>query len=470
MSIQLAPRREQSDALLPWEGHYPLKPWDYRVCAAIPVMDSWEEVGLIIELLRLQTIHPYIVLIDTGSEPQNYLKMEEYRAPDVEVHRIAVNGALHPCDYPAWAMDLAMSLCRSDYLFSTHQDLFLRCRDVIEEMLPLCEKYKAVGYAISKKRYQQDCEGMIGHQCSMFHVRTMDLNYAHWNQRKMCRLFGLPDQRPDARRQWWPDTELPINYMLREAEIAPYRIGQETFGERQVDRRVDHCRAVNTYRLYHPEYLERALSWIREAREDARERIEQWRAEPPPKPKLSVITACSRPQNLPVIEASMARLREYVDLEWIVVADTSRISVDQINVDCVKLGGHHEQSIAGAYQKQLGMERATGEWLYFLDDDTVMHKDFSEVLCHQLRQWPQGELFVFDQVNANDGTLRCVASEECFGRNGIDQGQIVVRRDRIGNARFPLGEYAHDWDFVQQLLPINKVFCRNRISTYNALR
>lgn len=429
-------------------------------------MDSWEEIGLIIELLRMQTIPPFITLVDTGSEPENYLKIEKYRAPDIEVHRLALNGVLHPCDLPAWAMDLAMSICRSEFLFTTHQDLFLRKRDVIQELIPLCAKHKAVGYAMTLKRYHET-KGMIGHQCSMFHVPTMDVNYCHWNQRKMCRLFGLPDQRPDGRRQWWPDTELPINYMLREAEIKPYIIGQETFSERQVDRRLDHCRAVNTYRLYHPQYLQKALGWIKQAKSEAQERIEQWRSQPPPKPALSVITAVSRPQNLPALDESLNALRNHVDLEWICVADSSKVSVDDIQVDCVKLEASIPESVAGAYQKQVGLDNATGDWIWFLDDDNLCHPNFGLVLSHYLKQWPEENLFVFDQVWKDDRTVRCFARIECFQRMYVDQAQYVFRRSAAEKAKFIM-DYQHDWYFLESLA-LNPVFCRNEVTYYNAL-
>lgn len=459
-----APRRENGYSRNPWEGATPIKPWNHRVTACIPVMDFHEDVRLIIELLRLQTIRPYIVLVDTGSLPEHFLKMEELRADDVEVHRLALNGVLHPCDFPAMAMDVCFTTCRTPFLLTTHQDLFFRKRTVIEEMLPLAEKHHAVGYHISKERSHKDVSGMIGHQCSMFDIHAMDKLFASWSQRRLCNLFGFEDHRPGTCGQWFPDTELGINYHMRNAGLSPHIIGQEEIGQRFVDDRIDHCRAINTYSLYHPQYVDMAARWISAARHEAAQRISTWMAEDAakPKPRLSVITAMVRRENLDAIGKSLEPLRKSFDVEWIVAADTSR------HPDLA--GTHGPSNHAGAPQKQWGLEQATGEWLWWLDDDNLCLPHFGEVLLHSIRQHPEGRLFVFDQIYADDGTLRCVAKPQNLRYGGIDQAQYVVHRSAVGDTRFVAGLHANDWLFVEEIAKrVSPVFVRNPCVTYNAL-
>lgn len=54
----------------PWEGLCQTKPWEYEITAAIPCLNTSETLPICIELLRLQTNRPFILLIDTGSIPK----------------------------------------------------------------------------------------------------------------------------------------------------------------------------------------------------------------------------------------------------------------------------------------------------------------------------------------------------------------------------------------------------------------
>ena len=67
----LAPLRNADVNSEPWKGNCLKKPWQYEVTAVVPVIDTVESLSLCIEILRLQTIKPYILVIDTGSEYEN---------------------------------------------------------------------------------------------------------------------------------------------------------------------------------------------------------------------------------------------------------------------------------------------------------------------------------------------------------------------------------------------------------------
>src|SRR5690606_38238850 len=87
----------------PWEGWCKKKPWDYKVTAAIPCLNTYETLSICIELLRMQTVKPFIMPIDTGSIDPIFDKIQKFRSEDVEVHSIRLNGCRHPSDYPAMA-------------------------------------------------------------------------------------------------------------------------------------------------------------------------------------------------------------------------------------------------------------------------------------------------------------------------------------------------------------------------------
>lgn len=272
----LAPLRETHVSQRPWEGDCRRKPWHYDINAVIPVMDTWEILEVVVELLRLQSVHPFITIIDTGSQPENYRKIESLRAQDVEVHSLCLNGVLHPSDFPAMAMDLAFSLCRSPYLFATHADCFLRNRTLLAEMLELCQTQSpVVGYEISPRQHE-DWQGMFGHTCTMFEMQTMDRIGAGWSMRRLVTLFDIDSHEPSWERPNWPDTELLLNYLVRQNDITPHLIGHEENFVRHLDENIDHCRTLTGAMLYNAEHYAKASAWADDAMREAQARIKLW--------------------------------------------------------------------------------------------------------------------------------------------------------------------------------------------------
>lgn len=277
MKPQIAPIRNENTLEAPWEGLCEIKPWSYQVTAVVPVIDTVDQLKICIELLQLQTIQPYIVIVDTGSTDDNYKEIENLRSDDIEVHSIRMNGTLHPSDFPAIAMDLGFSLCRSPFLFATHSDCFVRRIDLIEYMLGLCiQKSPVVGYEITK-RMHKDWKGMVSHTCSIYHMATMDKIGFGWSLRRLANFFNIKDHKPDPTRPNWPDTELLGNYILRQNNIKPELIGTEENFMRTLDNNIDHFRSFTSGRLYSREYYNISHEWYTHAKKQALERIENWR-------------------------------------------------------------------------------------------------------------------------------------------------------------------------------------------------
>jgi len=262
-----------------WEGACTKKPWDYKVTVAIPVLDTPDELELVVELLRLQTEKPFIFLIDTGSEPEICDRIQKMRAEDLEVQVLRLHGVEHPSDFVAMAMDLAFTCCRTDYLFATHADCFLRRRDFLEYMLNLTdENNPVVGYEISPRQHN-DWKGMISHTASMYHMPTMDKIGFGWSIRRLCNLFGLKSKKPDPMKPNWPDTELLGNYILKSYKITPKLIGSEENFKPTIDGNIYHARTLTSGKLYCPEYYLMAKRWAEQAMEEARVNIAKWTQE-----------------------------------------------------------------------------------------------------------------------------------------------------------------------------------------------
>lgn len=274
----LAPLRDCPRDKKPWEGSIRKKPWDFQITAVIPVLDTVDVLSTAVELLRLQTVQPFIVIIDTGSNDENLARIRELESKDLEVHSLRLRGVRHPSDFPAMAMDLAFAVCRTKYMFATHADCFLMRNDVLQELLELCcIESPVVGHQLSPREHE-DWIGMVGHTCLMLNMEVMDEIGAGWSLRRLARRHGLENYKPDPMRPNWPDTELLLNYTLREHDIVPYLTGTEENHVRNTDTYIDHCRSLTAGLLYNRQYYEKAKSWADDAVRAAQERIHEWRS------------------------------------------------------------------------------------------------------------------------------------------------------------------------------------------------
>lgn len=264
---------------LPWEGSDKLKPWEYRITAVIPSLDTPETLEICIESLRLQTEKPYILIIDTGSRGVHLEKMRNIQAADLEIHFLQLNAVQHPSDFPAMAMDVAFALCRTEFLFATHADCFLKKRTFLAELLEMGKTVSpVVGYEISPRAHS-DWEGMVSHTATLYHMPTMDKIGFGWSLRRLCNMYNICDYKPSPLRPNWPDTEILGNYILRKNDIKPHLIGHDQNFSRQSDENIDHIRSYTSGKLYSPIYYNKAKEWFESAKEEAIARIKKWRTD-----------------------------------------------------------------------------------------------------------------------------------------------------------------------------------------------
>lgn len=274
--VEVSPIYGELTIKSPWEGNCIIKPWEYKVTAVIPCLNTSETLDICVQLLRMQTIKPFIMIIDTGSQRKHLDHVLGMRNQDLEVHTICLNGVRHPSDYPAMAMDLAMTLCRTPYLFATHADVFIKRRDLIENILSECnEDVPVVGYEISPRSHS-DWQGMISHTASMYNMKVMDKIGFGWSLRRLCNDYNIVNYKPDPMRPNWPDTEILGNYILRKNNIKTKIIGHENNQERTNDENIDHFRSYTSGKMYSPPYFKKTKAWFEDAVASAKIRIEEW--------------------------------------------------------------------------------------------------------------------------------------------------------------------------------------------------
>jgi hypothetical protein len=252
-------------------------PWDYQVTVAIPHLDTPETLPLLLELLALQTVRPYVLLLDTGSRPGTLTYLESLRGPGVEVHYLRAHGYRHSSAPVTTALDVAHALCRTDYLLHIHSDVFPRRRDLVEWLLGLCRPDQpVVGYEMSPRPGTNGWRNVVSHTCTLLHMPTIRRCGATWN---MERYWESGEAAPP--QDGYPDTEQPFDRCLRRAGIYPYLIGHDANYARSTDANIDHVRSLTGLRLHHRDTAQHrtAEANLLAACREARARIAAWKEE-----------------------------------------------------------------------------------------------------------------------------------------------------------------------------------------------
>lgn len=292
---EIAPRAVKTIPLPGNEAHLGIcqkKPWDYEVAVCIPTVNAFERIKIIVDLLRLQTVKPYILLVDCGSRADQFRKLEKLRAQDLELHSLRLNGVSNSSEVVAMAMDISVAVCQSRFLFCTHDDCFLMSQVAIQYFRDLCAVTKVCGHQLTPRPHD-DWQGMIGHTALMLDMGFMMDNGLTWNMTRGMRRFGINNALPTTKRPNWPDTETGLNYILRDMGIQPFLTGTEANWTRNRDGFIDHCRSAGSAEIYDHKYAkEKSRPWLEDAVKRAKKRIKTWLEEPigevPPLPAVPV--------------------------------------------------------------------------------------------------------------------------------------------------------------------------------------
>lgn len=207
----------------PWQGDLAKKPWEYCVTAVIPHRNTLEHLKLCLDFVQAQTERPYVMIIDTGSDEATLAGVLALRSDNVEVHLIACQGTEEYADVVCYAMDLAMSACRTEYLWCLHSDCFVTNRSLLAEMLSTAAggKQPVIGYESTSANKHPECKGMVSHTCTLLHMPTMHELDVAWSRTR------LATQSTSAGRDVVFDPEMALNYRLRDRGIAPLILGPE---------------------------------------------------------------------------------------------------------------------------------------------------------------------------------------------------------------------------------------------------
>lgn len=160
--------------------------------------------------------------------------------------------------------------------------------------------------------------------------------------------------------------------------------------------------------------------------------------------RIHVLTAVTRPENLTEIAYSVrnAASRADADLVWHLRFDPEH------------------RHIGGQQVKNEILDSIEDGWVYILDDDTLVHGDLFTHLD------PAYDALVVSMQL--DGGMLHADSKNAY-RGSIDIGQVIVKRELIGERRIP-SAYDGDGSFLEEVLSgANVLYLPEPLSYYNAI-
>lgn len=195
---------------------------------------------------------------------------------------------------------------------------------------------------------------------------------------------------------------------------------------------------------------------------------------------INILTRCSRPENLHLIESSI--LTEEFSVNWKIAFDTSRLS--KIDSDVLqrfsKYSLHFLEGAPGdmghEFLNRFFDEVPEDEWIYVLDDDNVIHPDFFSEMKSLIEKDPSKEGIIFSQfVGGRDFTGLEIreASSENVKVQKIDMAQFFLKKSLIGKKRLVPMTYVADGIFIEELFKENRdkfAFSEKVLCYYNKLQ
>lgn len=174
---------------------------------------------------------------------------------------------------------------------------------------------------------------------------------------------------------------------------------------------------------------------------------------------LNIITPCSRPYNLDKIAESI----NFPSYRWIVVFDAVEVPTNVPHqAECYALVD--KNSTSGNAQRNYALDIVEDGWVYFNDDDTVIHPELWKNI-----QYLNNDFISFKQAWPSRA-LRLQGNN--ITPNNIDSHNFILHNSLIGDTRWVLHEYGADGIFANECYKRSKspIYIDQVLSVYNTLR
>ena len=179
---------------------------------------------------------------------------------------------------------------------------------------------------------------------------------------------------------------------------------------------------------------------------------------------LSIIIPFSRKIiNLDEIVNSFSKITN-ANLEVIIVTSDDRKDEVQFwlpkNLN-ISVYSTDKPTVAGHSYRNIGIPKATGEWIYFLDDDNILHPNFSDLLEYMDRD---KDVIFFSQIFANQ-KIRLMPVTIDVG--GVDTAMFLVKKSVMDNHKWEEGAYTADGILAKELSEYNCQYIYTPYCFYN---
>jgi hypothetical protein len=161
----------------------------------------------------------------------------------------------------------------------------------------------------------------------------------------------------------------------------------------------------------------------------------------------SIITACSRPQNLKKIYDSIKF--EQVD-KWYIIYDTSKCRkydetfIGDSNAEKILELFCNKEGFAGHPQINYALDLIKDGFVYIMDDDNIFHPTFWTILKDLDLEF----IYTWDQDRIQESRILKGGQIE---REKIDTSQFIVPRNLIGSIKWAEQKSAGDFRFISQI-------------------
>lgn len=182
---------------------------------------------------------------------------------------------------------------------------------------------------------------------------------------------------------------------------------------------------------------------------------------------LNIVTPSYRPENIELMIDSIKTITN-MDVLWHICFDSNKIE-DVGNIDInhkLYYTKSEKRELSGNKQRNLILDNIEEGFIFFLDDDNIIHPNFNEILLNV----KYGENYIFKQIRKN-GDLRFKPHNKCIYPGRIDTAQILVSSCNLDETTFWTVNYYSEYPFIYNVNKI-KPFIKLDIvgSYYNYLR
>lgn len=248
----------------PWSSANPKTSTPPTTTIIIPTATSSPTLRSVLATHRRQTEPHETIVIDTSA---NHVQYPDYIA-DFTTNKAPRYCYIPPkphaalCSVITEAIDAAIAIATTEWIFLTHDDVWLKRCTFLAELVTqgMFLSKSVIGYEMSPRDHvTTEWRGMVSHTATLLHRPTMVSIGARWN------LTDATDKTaPAERRPGWPDTETNFGRILKQREIAPHWIGHETNEPHFEDDNLVHRRSLTSHRTHPALGNAGDAAWIQE--------------------------------------------------------------------------------------------------------------------------------------------------------------------------------------------------------------